>query len=130
MIIIPFIHKLISEKDMDIHSIRMLTIGGKYLWEEESKQVKDILHSNGIYGSIKKNKNIYLCKVNKKTDINDMYLWKELDANDDTTFCWRDYVYFTGKNKECWLNISEKIGDISLADVSLDTIFKLIIKVI
>ena len=125
MIIIPFIHKLISEKDMDIHSIRMLTIGGKYLWEEESKQVKDILHSNGIYGYIKKNKNIYLCKVNKKTDINDMYLWKELDANDDTTFCWRDYVYFTGKNKECWLNISEKIGDISL-----DTIFKLIIKVI
>jgi hypothetical protein len=105
MIIIPFIHKVTNEKDMNVHSIRVLTVGGKDLWEESKGSVKKILESNGIYSKkTKKYDNVYLCEVDTvKTDINDIYKWNELDINDNETFCWRDYVFLKGKNNECWL---------------------------
>lgn len=105
MIIIPFIHKVTNEKDMNVHSIRVLTVGGKELWEESKGSVKKILESNGIYSKkTKKSDNVYLCEVDTvKTDIHDIYKWNELDINDNETFCWRDYVFLKGKNNECWL---------------------------
>ena len=105
MIIIPFIHKITNEKDMNIHSIRVLTVGGKDLWEESKGSVKKILESNAIYSKkTKKKDNVYLCEVDTvKTDIHDIYKWSELDINDNETFCWRDYIFLRGKNNECWL---------------------------
>jgi len=105
MIIVPFIHKVTNEKDMNIHSIRILTIGGKNLWEESKGSVKKLLQSNGIYSKkTKKKDNVYLCEVDTiKTDIHDIYKWSELDINDNETFCWRDYAFFKGTNNECWL---------------------------
>jgi hypothetical protein len=115
MLIVPFIHKITEEKDMNIHNIKILTIGGKYLWEESEEPTR-ILHSNNIYSKhIVHYDNTYLCEVDlEKTDMNDMYHWNELDINDNETFCWRNYIYFSGKNKECWLQYpkSEKMGDI------------------
>ena len=37
-------------------------------------------------------------------------------AINDDTFCWRDYIHFIGKNKECWLHLpkDEKIGNIHI----------------
>lgn len=105
MIIVPFIHKVTNQKDMNVHSIRILTVGGKDLWEESKGSVKNLLQSNGIYSKkTKKKDNIYLCEVDTiKTDINDIYKWSELDINDRETFCWRDYIFLKGINNECWL---------------------------
>lgn len=116
MLIIPFIHKIINHNNINVHNIRLLTIGGKYLWEEsDNSDVDIILKDNNIYCTdITQNNNMYLCKINvEKTDINDIYKWSEININ-DMTFCWKDYIYFIGKNNEDWLNIpkNEKIGDI------------------
>jgi len=113
--IIPFIHKVTCEKDMNIHNIRILTIGGKKLWEE-CGDIEEILNINNIYGNIKTIDDIYLCEVDiEKTDIHDIYKWSEIDINDTETFCWRDYVYFIGKNKEYWLSPqNEKLGDLAI----------------
>jgi len=115
MIIIPFIHKVTCEKDMNIHNIRILTIGGKKVWEEYGN-IEEILNLNKIYGNIEIIDDIYLCEVNiEKTDIHDIYKWSEIDINDTETFCWRDYVYFIGKNKEFWLSPQhEKVGDLRI----------------
>ena len=115
MLIIPFIHKTTIEKDMNIHNIRILTIGGKDIWDEPNSDIDYILHSNDIYyKNIIKNGDLYFCEVDiEKTNIHDMYKWNEIDINDDT-FCWRDYIYIVGKNREFWLNHpkDEKIGSI------------------
>ena len=129
MLIIPFIHKITNEKDMNIHNIRILTIGGKYLWEEQAKEqakskaiikeIHSILKTNDIYSNnIRYNPeyNMYLCEVDiNKTDINDIYKWSEIDIDTDT-FCWRDYIHFIGKNNDYWLYPpkNEKLGDISI----------------
>lgn len=127
MLIIPFIHKITNEKDMNIHNIRILTIGGKYLWEEQAKakskaiikEIHAILKTNDIYSNnIRYNPeyNMYLCEVDiNKTDINDIYKWSEIDIDTDT-FCWRDYIHFIGKNNDYWLYPpkNEKLGDISI----------------
>ena len=121
MLILPFIHKQTSQNNIDIHCVRILTIGGKYVWEE--KEILDIdidiLNPNDIYrkNTIKYDKTTFLCEIDtEKTDINDIYRWNEIDINDKETFCWRDYYYFSGPNKENWLNIpsSEKIGNINI----------------
>ena len=121
MLIVPFIHKITVEKDMNIHNIRILTIGGKYLWNETGSK-KNIeskyLNHNDIYcNNIGKIDNMYLCKVDtEKTNITDLYKWNEIDINDNDKFCWRDYIYIIGKNKECWLNLpkNEKIDTINI----------------
>lgn len=116
MLIIPFIHKITNDKDMSIHNIRMLTIGGKNVWEEsDDSDINTILKENDIYCKrVTLTNNIYVCEVDlEKTNMSDMYHWREIGIN-DTTFCWRDYVFFIGKNNEDWLTIpkNEKIGDI------------------
>lgn len=123
MLIIPFIHRIVNEKNMNVHNIRILTIGGRYLWEETG-DINDILNQNGIYCNNIQSDNIYLCEVDtEKTNVNDIYKWSEIDINDTETFCWKDYIYFVGKNNECWLNIpkSEKLGN-----TNVNTILQLI----
>lgn len=123
MLIIPFIHRIVNEKNMNVHNIRILTIGGRYLWEE-SGDINDILNQNGIYCNNIQSDSIYLCEVDtEKTNVNDIYKWSEIDINDTETFCWKDYIYFVGKNNECWLNIpkSEQLGN-----TNVNTILQLI----
>ena len=140
MIIIPFIHIITNEKNMNVHNIRILTIGGKYVWEEsgweesgreesgwkESSNVNDILNQNDIYCSNTiMFDNVYLCEVDiKKTNINNMFKWSEIDINDSETFCWKDYIYFVGKNNDCWLHLPkcEKIDNIDINKIILHLI--------
>ena len=122
MLIVPYIHKVTNQNNINIHSIRILTIGGKQIWEEkDSLNIdKDILNPNDIYRKndiIKIDKKLILCEVDmEKTNINDIYKWSEIDINDNETFCWRDYIYFIGNDNENWLNIpkNEKLGDVNI----------------
>jgi hypothetical protein len=108
MLIVPYIHKVTNQNNINIHSIRILTIGGKQIWEEkDSLNIdKDILNPNDIYRKndiIKIDKKLILCEVDmEKTNINDIYKWSEIDINDNETFCWRDYIYFIGNDNENW----------------------------
>lgn len=133
MFIIPFIHNIFKEtqSNINIHTIKILTIGGKQLWEENNNLDidHDILIPNDIYriGDISKiGKNLKLCKVDtSKTNINDYYKWEEISINDTDTFCWRTYIQIIDNNNYNWLNIpdNEKLGKILLRDI-IDAIIK------
>lgn len=132
MLIVPFIHKVTNNIFFDIHTIRILTVGGKSLWEEPDglNIDKDILNPSDIYrtkNTIKIDKNIHLCEIDlKKTNMDDIYKWSEIDLNDNETFCWRDYVYMVGKNEESWLNIpkNEKLGNTCVNKILLSVLEK------
>jgi len=110
MFIVPFIHSVINnnsnadavaDNNFKIHTIKILTIGGQRLWEEDDALniERDILNSNGIYiqNSITKyKKNIYLCDVDsQKTNVAEFYNWNEIELDDLDTFCWKTYYFFT-----------------------------------
>jgi hypothetical protein len=133
MFIIPFTHNMIkqSHNNINIHTIKILTIGGRQLWEENSNFDidNDILTPNDIYriGDIKKlGKNIKLCQIDSsKTNIDDYFKWEEININDNETFCWRTYIQIIDTYNHNWLNIpdSEKFGKILVRDI-IDTIIK------
>jgi hypothetical protein len=133
MFIIPFIHNISKQthNNINIHTIKILTIGGRQLWKENSKLDidNDILIPNDIYrigDIIKLGKNIKLCKVDSsKTNINDYFKWEEININDTDTFCWRTYIQIIDINNHNWLNIpdNEKIDKFVLKDI-IDTIIK------
>lgn len=112
MFIVPFIHKVTTHNDINVNVIKLLTVGGKNLWEEnESLNIdSDILGPNDIYRIgkvIKLGKKVQLCKVDtNKTNINDFYKWEELDVNDRDTFCWRTFIILLGNNGSNWLDTS------------------------
>ena len=51
MFIVPFIHNVVNHNNIKIHNIKLLTIGSKYLWEEDNNLDidTDILNPNDIY---------------------------------------------------------------------------------
>ena len=126
MFIVPFICKVSKHNNMTIRSIHVLTIGGTQLWEEEDhlRAKEDILEPNGIYGKgdIIAVGKFRLCEVDtERTQIADFYKWKELSANDEETFCWRDFYYFAGQEQQdpndSWLDIppKERLGTVPVA---------------
>ena len=127
MFIVPFTHNIVKQKqnNINIHTVKILTIGGRQLWEENSKLDidNDILIPNDIYriGDIKKlGKNIKLCQVDSsKTNMNDYFKWEEININDNDTFCWRTYIQIIDNNNHNWLNIpdSETIGRVLLRNI-------------
>jgi hypothetical protein len=125
MIILPFIHKIINNNSVEVNVIKILTIGGHTLWEENNSLHidNDILIPNDIYRNnniIKFDKDLQLCEVDtKKTKISDFYKWEELSLNDNETFCWKTLYYFTGTDNICWLEppVSEKIGKYKIKDL-------------
>jgi hypothetical protein len=124
MLIVPYIHKIIQRNNIKIHKISILTVGGKDLWEESNELDinTDILNMNDIYSKYlyKIGNNIILCDVDDvKTNVRDMYNWKEITLNENDMFCWRDYYLFVGSNDSNWLNISkkEKIGNMSVRNL-------------
>lgn len=122
MFIVPFIYKITTENNINVHSITILTVGGKQLWEETDKTLKldrDILEPNEIYRrapafSINKDANkVEFCEVDtEKTRIADFYKWSELSLADTETFCWRTFTHLLGQSGECWLTApkQEKLG--------------------
>jgi hypothetical protein len=127
MFIVPFTHNIVKQKqnNINIHTIKILTIGGIQLWEENSKLNidNDILIPNDIFrigDIIKLGKNIKLCKVDtSKTKMNDYFKWEEININDKDTFCWRTYIQIIDNNNHNWLNIpdNETFGRVLLRDI-------------
>ena len=122
MFIVPFIHKITSGSSINVHSISILTIGGKTLWEEsDSLNIDtDILNSNDIYrkgNTISVDKHTRLCEVDtEKTNVDEFYKWTDIGVNEDDTFCWRTYYYLLGNKGESWLNIpkNERLSNIEV----------------
>lgn len=119
MFIVPYIHNRKKLEHTIVNLFTILTIGGKYVWEEDNNLdiETDILHPNGIYLETIPSKlgEIVLCKVDtSKTDINDFYKWDEIDKEDTTTFCWKTIYTFQGISEDIkwWLPIpmEEKLG--------------------
>jgi len=119
MFIIPYIHNCKKLPHTIVNLFRILTIGGKYVWEEDNNLdiEADILHPNGIYLKTPpyKSGELVLCRVDpSRTDINDFYNWDEIDIEDTTTFCWKKIYTFNGNTVDTkwWLPIpmDEKLG--------------------
>jgi hypothetical protein len=125
MFIVPFTHSVINNNNFEVNVIKLLTIGGKQLWEEKTSLHidNDILNPSDIYRKspiIKYDKNLQLCEVDiEKTNISDFYKWDEVDINDTETFCWKTFYYFTGSNRLSWLDVpdNEKIGKYNIGDL-------------
>ena len=125
MLILPFIHNVVNQNNIQINTIKILTIGGRGIWEEDNSLNidKDILNSNDIYRKgaiIKFDKQLQMCEVDtEKTRINDFYKWEEVAFEDTETFCWRTYIYLTGDNNSNWLDIpkNELLGKYSVRDI-------------
>jgi hypothetical protein len=125
MLIIPFIHNVVDQNSIQIHTIKVLTIGGRGIWEEDNSLNldKDILNPNDIYRkgtTIKFDKQLQICEVNtEKTKITDFYKWDEIAFEDTETFCWRTYVYLSGNGSANWLDIpvSEILGKYKIRDL-------------
>jgi hypothetical protein len=132
MLILPFIHSVISNNtnsNFKVNVIKVLTIGGYTIWEEDNSLHidNDILNPNDIYrkGASIKYDNIQLCEVDtNKTNLSEMYNWNECGLDDSTTFCWRTFYYFTN-NKICWLETpnNEQIGKYTIKEL-IDTIIR------
>ena len=125
MFILPFIHKVTSQPSFDINIIKLFTVGGDSIWEEEKglRIDKDILNPNDIYRKgkpIKIDANLKLYEVDlTKTNVSDFYKWEEIDINDKDMFCWKTYYILTGKGNISWLDIpeDENIGKYKLKDL-------------
>jgi hypothetical protein len=125
MFIVPFIHNCIDQNILKINIIKILTIGGKNLWEETNSLHidKDILNPNDIYKKnkpIKLDKKTLLCEIDQtKTQISDFYKWEEIELDNNDIFCWKTFIYLTGNNDTTWLDIpdSEKIGPYLVKDI-------------
>lgn len=126
MLILPFIHGIINNdnNNFQVNVIKVLTIGGQTLWEEDNSLDidNDILNPNDIYrkgGPIKYDNNLEMYEVDtNKTNISQMYHWNECTLDDSNTFCWRTFYYFTNNNV-CWLDIpnNEKLGKYSIKEL-------------
>ncbi len=127
MFIIPFTHTIKNEKNIKINIIKILTIAGKDLWEEESNLdiQSDILIPNGLYSLNKtpifklKGLDVYMCEIDiDKTIMTDFYNWNEVDMESDN-FCWRTFYHITDLNNNIWLPLpdSEKISNFKIIDI-------------
>lgn len=124
MFIVPFTHTIVNNNDFNVNVIKILTIGGKDLWQENAslRIDDDILNPNDIYRTndiINYDNNLQLCEVDcDKTNMSDFYKWEEVNLGDRDTFCWKTYYYFAGTNKSSWLDVpNEKIGKYSIRDI-------------
>ncbi len=144
MFVVPFTHTVKTEKNIIVHIIKILTIGGNDLWEEISDMdiESDILIPNGLFSFDKtppsnadtigvvatsgyttpifklKGLDIYMCEIDSnKTNISDFYKWEEI--SDSETFCWRSFYHITDLNNNIWLPIpdNEKISNFKIIDI-------------
>jgi hypothetical protein len=132
MLILPFIHNIINNSTFKVNTIKFLTIGGKFIWEEKNNLDinLDILNPNDIYTKIQPinfDKKLQLCEVDtQKTIISEFYRWEEINIEDTDTFCWRTYYYLTNADDICWLNIpeNEKLGSYKVKDLIQSIVLK------
>jgi hypothetical protein len=115
MFIIPYIRKTTVHNNIQVNVLKILTIGGRYLWEEsnELNLYQDILEPNGIFTidtpyTSASLPHYYLCEVDtRKTILTDFYKWEELSLTDEETFCWKTYTNLTDADKNVWLQIPD-----------------------
>jgi hypothetical protein len=117
-----------------VNVIKILTIGGKYLWEESDglSIEADILEPNGIYIVDTPNcifhssrQTYYLCKVDiHKTALNEFYNWNEISITDEETFCWKSYTQLMDNDKNTWLSIPDTV---MIGDMKVSTILDIIL---
>lgn len=115
MFIIPYIRKITTRNNILINVIKILTVGGRYLWEESDELdiCKDALDPNGIFitNAPYTHKSLslcYLCEVDpNKTILTDFFKWEELPITDEETFCWKSYTQLTDADKNTWLQIPD-----------------------
>jgi hypothetical protein len=127
MFIIPFTHTIKKEKNIIIHIIRLLCVGGKDLWEEfETENIsRDILEPNSLFCTatpfIKfKGQNIFICEIDdKQTNMSDFYNWDEISLDDQESFCWKKIIHITDMDKKTWLPIpeTEKMSNFKVKDI-------------
>jgi hypothetical protein len=101
MFILPFIHEVTVQAPLTVHTIKLLTVGGKDIWEEADnlKINKDILNPNDIYTKskpIKLDRALRLCAVDaNKTSVADFYKWNELTATMIRTLSVGEHLYIS-----------------------------------
>jgi len=105
MLIVPFIHKVVNCPQFDVNVIKLLTIGGKTIWKEKNSLHldNDILEPNDIFRKgevIQYDKELKLCEVDEKTNIDDFFKWDEVSILDATTFCWKTYYIISDKHNK------------------------------
>lgn len=127
MFIIPYIRTKTAYNNILVNVIKILTIGGKSLWEEDNSFDinTDILEPNEIF--VKSPPKIapllsshYLCEVDiHKTALNNFYKWDELPNTDNETFCWKSYTYLTDIENNIWLHIPDTtmLSDYKVSDI-------------
>jgi hypothetical protein len=127
MFIIPYIRTKTAYNNILVNVIKILTISGKNLWEENNEFdiITDILEPNDIFLK-NKPKNIpslpsyYICEVDvSKTALNNFYKWDELPITDEETFCWKSYTYLTDIENNMWLPIPDTtmLSDCKVSDI-------------
>lgn len=106
MYIIPFIYKknkLLN--NLEIHTIHLISQGNQ-LWEEaDSTNIDvDIIEGNDfvLLSPYKRHGNtIYIPLNPDKTNMDDMYIWNEVEPNTDL-LCWKKFSVIYSNNK-LWL---------------------------
>lgn len=111
MYIIPFIYKknkLLN--NLEIHTIYLISQGNQ-LWEEEDNTNidVDIIEGNDfvLLSPYKRHGNtIYIPLNPDKTNMDDMYIWNEVEPNTDL-LCWKKFSVIYSNNK-LWLPAPDK----------------------
>ncbi len=111
MYIIPFIYKknkLLN--NLEIHTIHIISQGNQ-LWEEaDNTNIDvDIIEGNDfvLLSPYKRHGNtIYIPLNPDKTNMDDMYIWNEVEPNTDL-LCWKKFSVIYSNNK-LWLPAPDK----------------------
>jgi hypothetical protein len=116
MFIIPYIRRTTTHNNILVNVIKILTVGGKDLWEETDAALdikNDILKPNGIFiksapYNVPSSPHLHYCEVDSdKTALADFYKWEEISPTDNETFCWKTYIYLMDADKNVWLPVPE-----------------------
>ncbi len=111
MYIIPFIykkHKLLN--NLEIHTVHIISQGNQ-LWEEgDNTNIDvDIIEGNDfvLLSPYRKHCNMIFIPLNsEKTNMDDMYVWNEVESNTEL-LCWKKFSVIYSNNK-LWLPAPDK----------------------
>ena len=95
MFILPYVSSSHILSTVVLHRIRLLTVGGTGLWQEDNalRLHEDILEPNDLpLLSHHQHKDIYFCRLDPdRMNLSEYYDWEEVVPSDTTVFCWRTF---------------------------------------